>query len=591
MNIVEHIDVRRKYFDILSPTRFVRILLLISALVSGATATGIAQRRAAPQTGERKARQAQAGHRASKRTVSLARESRAALERISAASLRAHLSFLASDALEGRNTPSTGLEVAAEYIAAQFRRAGLEPVGDDGSYFQSATLLQVAQSTAEGFALTFHLPQREMTVEHRDVALSFNVGASVLWSLDKTFDLARARVVKVDYEDADAWGALKQEDIEGRVVVTELPDFRRENRSRWMELYGAQNDFLSRLGALKPALVVSLDRTRPARSSSSSASGVARLVDPQNRNRAFGAPAGSTSTVPPFITVYHAAAADYFDTLKTGATAATLSLRASAPSEKQVKLRNVVGLLRGSDASLKDTYVLLTAHYDHIGVLAGEGAGDRVFNGANDDGSGTVSVVEIASALSTLKRRPRRSILFMTYFGEEKGGLGSRFYGRHPIFPIEKTVANVNLEQVGRTDDTEGARVAAANLTGFDYSTLGTIFQTAGELTGVRVFKHERNSDSYFSRSDNQSLADLGVPAHTLSVAYNFPDYHAVGDHWDKIDYANMEKINRMIAAGILLIADNPQEPHWNDSNPKAERYLKAWRERRKAQGAVDSSQ
>src|SRR5262249_18763676 len=123
---------------------------------------------------------------------------------------------------------------------------------------------------------------------------------------------------------------------------------------------------------------------------------------------------------------------------------------ADGDSKKPViKLRNVVGLLRGSDPALKDSYLIVSAHYDHIGVRP-TGEGDRINNGANDDGSGTVSVIELASALAGLKQRPRRSIVFITWFGEEKGLVGSRYYGRHPLFPLEKTVAMVNLEQVGR---------------------------------------------------------------------------------------------------------------------------------------------
>src|SRR5262249_33687046 len=144
--------------------------------------------------------------------------------------------------------------------------------------------------------------------------------------------------------------------------------------------------------------------------------------------------------------------------------------------------------------------------------------GDHIYNGANDDGSGTVSIVELASALATLKTHPRRSILFVTFFGEEKGLLGSRYYGRHPVVPIKKTVADVNLEQVGRTDDTEGLRLGAAVMTGHGFSDVSDIFTAAGEAEGVRVYRHPRFSDSYFGRSDNQALADLGIPAHTIGV-------------------------------------------------------------------------
>ena len=148
------------------------------------------------------------------------------------------------------------------------------------------------------------------------------------------------------------------------------------------------------------------------------------------------------------------------------------------------------------------------------------------------------------------------------------------------MFPIEKTVAHVNLEQVGRTDSSEGPQVRKASLTGFDFSDIGAVFKAAGELTGIHVYKHEQNSDAFFGRSDNQALADQGVPAHTLCTAFIYPDYHGLGDHWDKIDYANMEQVARMVAVGLLMIAENKTAPQWNEANPKAARYVQAWKKR-----------
>jgi Zn-dependent M28 family amino/carboxypeptidase len=323
------------------------------------------------------------------------------LERISAASMRGNLSFLASDALEGRGTPSRGLDIAAEFIASQFRAAGLEPLGDD-AYFQTAD-----------------------------------------WN----------------------------------------------------------------------------------------------LIDPKRAKNPAASPA--------------------------------------AP----VKVRNVVGVLRGSDPLLKDSYVLVTAHYDHVGLKRGQG--DGIFNGANDDGSGTVSVIELARAFGENKTRPKRSIVFMTVFGEEHGLVGSRYYGAHPLVPIEKTIAGINLEQVGRTDDNEGAQVRAFGVTGFDFSDVGAILKAAGDDTGIRVWKHPVNSDKYFAHSDNQALADQGIPSHTISVAYAFPDYHGAGDHWDKIDYENMAAVDRAAALAIWNIANGRDTPKWNAQNPKATKYLGIWQQRR----------
>jgi hypothetical protein len=481
-----------------------------------------------------------------------------ALNQISADSLRGHLSFIASDLLEGRNTPSPGLDTAAEYIAAQFRRTGLEPAGDDG-YFQTATWL-LAERSMDDFDMKIEVGKKAISIRKDRVGVNVDGGLK----------LTRAPVIKIAYTDATALASLTPELAGRKVVITDMPDFRREDRSRWPEMSRAQNEFRTRMLSLKVALVISISRVETA----GSGGGAGRLIDPENRS------ARRPATGIPLITVHEPAIVQLYDTIKPGPASATLSVNVSPPVELPVKLRNVVGVLRGSDPVLRDTFVLVTSHYDHIGTRSG-GEGDRIFNGANDDGSGTVSVIELASALAKLKQRPKRSIAFITFFGEEKGLLGSRYYGRHPVFPIEKTVSDINLEQMGRTDSSEGPQLSNATMTGFDYSDLGQIFKAAGELTDVTVYKHPTNSDSYFGRSDNQALADQGVPAHTLCVAYVYPDYHGVGDHWDKVDYENMAKVNRMVALGLIMVADSAEEPKWNEANSRTARYVKAWKERR----------
>jgi Zn-dependent M28 family amino/carboxypeptidase len=228
---------------------------------------------------------------------------------------------------------------------------------------------------------------------------------------------------------------------------------------------------------------------------------------------------------------------------------------------------------------LKDTAVVVSAHYDHVGERR-DGTGDRIFNGANDDGSGTVTVIELARALSSLKERPKRSIIFMTFFGEEKGLMGSRYYTRHPAWPIEKTIAQLNLEQVGRTDSTEGPQLSNLTVTGYDYSDVPKYIEQAGKLTGIKVYQNARNSDLYFNASDNGPFAEAGIPAHSLTVAFDYPDYHAVGDEWQKIDYDNMAKVGRAVGLTLVMLASSDQAPHWNDGNPRDARYLKAWEAR-----------
>ncbi len=258
----------------------------------------------------------------------------------------------------------------------------------------------------------------------------------------------------------------------------------------------------------------------------------------------------------------------------------TTTLKVRNGTEEQ-KVRNVIGVIRGSDPKLRDTYVMVTAHYDHLGIRKINGQ-DVIFNGANDDGSGTVSVIELASAISSMKVKPKRSIIFMTFFGEERGELGSAYYGKHPILPIKNTIADVNLEQVGRTDDTQGPRVGAASMTGYDYSQVGEIFAAAGKATGIQVQKHPQYSDAFFSRSDNQAIAFFGVPAHTLCTAFEYPDYHRPSDHREKVDYENMAKVDRMVALGLIMLADSDAEPKWNEANSKTAVYVKAWKGLRK---------
>ena len=170
----------------------------------------------------------------------------------------------------------------------------------------------------------------------------------------------------------------------------------------------------------------------------------------------------------------------------------TVSLHLAKPVLKEAVLRNVAGILRGSDPALRDQYVLLTAHYDHLGRSP-----KGIFNGANDNGSGTVSVIEIARALAALNPHPKRSILFMTVFGEEEGLLGSYYYTHHPLVPLKNTVANVNLEQMGRTDEKTGREVAAFAFTGPAFSNLPEIMSDAAKAEGVSVYKRKDADDLF----------------------------------------------------------------------------------------------
>ncbi|HLK62436.1 MAG TPA: M28 family peptidase [Bryobacteraceae bacterium] len=464
--------------------------------------------------------------------------------RLTANDLKADVSFLASDALEGRGTPSRGLEIAAEFIASQFRRAGLDPAGDDG-YFQTAPYASVAPNL-DGLDLTLEIGGKTL---HADKA---SIGPQEAAALD----LKQGGAWKVDSNDPAALDALTPEQVKGKVLVVDMSAGGPQGRGN--PAFAAMRRLAPAAVKLQPALLLLI---RPN----------GQGVSANSRLREMSAAAPSV----PILAVWDPAFRSALGEAKPGELDAKISAHIAAPTATPVKLRNVVGVLRGSDAALKDTYVLITGHYDHLG-MRGTGEGDHIFNGANDDASGTSSVIEIAHTLASLPAHPKRSIVFIALFGEELGLFGSRYYAQHPIFPLAKTVADINLEQLGRTDVDGGTHVGIVNVTGYDFTSLTEEFKRAGNAFDIQVQKDEKNSDPFFARSDNQAFADAGVPAHTLSVGYVFPDYHQVGDEWPKIDYENMAKVARTVALAILDVADNPIAPSWNASNPKTERYVKA---------------
>ncbi|MGJ5818448.1 M28 family peptidase [Paludibaculum fermentans] len=456
----------------------------------------------------------------------------ALLAPITANVLKGHISFLASDALEGRDTPSKGLDVAAEYIASQFRRNGLEPAGDDG-YFQTANYVNVTQP-AEGLEVTLSSGGKSWKSDKEHVMISSSGATQV----------KGAAVVKVTITDENT-PLPERSAIEGKAVILIAP----QPRSRAMV---RKRESILELG---PAIVVT--------------GGFAGFGRTRLREAAE-----ASAQRPPMITTSDPDFNTFVSTLESDAT---LDAAVPAPVIQPVKLKNIIATLPGSDPLLKDTYILLTAHYDHLGISP-RGEGDRLNNGANDDASGVATVLALAESFARSAVRPKRTLVFMTYFGEEKGLFGSRYYGSHPVFPLVKTIANLNFEHMGRTDDNEGDRTGKITASGFDYTSLGEALTEAGKSTGIEAWKHDTNSDEFFGRSDNQSLADSGVPAITVAVSWIFPDYHRPGDHWEKINYANMEKEVRTCALTAERIANAAEPVKWNDSNPKTAKYVEAWK-------------
>lgn len=480
--------------------------------------------------------------------------------RLTADALRADVSFLASDLLQGRGTPSPGLDIAAEYVAAQFRRGGLEPAGDDG-YFQTAPFVQVAPSL-DGLELS--LTAAGQTIKADQASLTLQEAAAV--------DLKNVAAFKVSASDP-ALDALTPEQVQGKVLLVDIPDAPAGQAAAGAGGgRGAATMALRRVLRI-PALSAKLHPSLLVIVRSAAAGG---MGGGGGRGQRLREAAPSEAAMMPVLVVSDPAIRNALAAAKPGAIEATVSAHIAAPVVEQVKLRNVVAILRGSDPALKNTYILLTGHYDHLGVR-GSGPGDHIYNGANDDASGTSSVIEIANTLAALPSRPKRSIVFIALFGEELGDLGSGYYARHPIFPLAGTVADVNLEQLGRTDESNvGTKLSQFNLTGFDFTNIAGVFRKAGEQTGVQVVKDEKNSDPFFTRSDNAAFANAGVPSTTLSVAYVYSDYHGAGDEWPKLDYDNMAKVDRTIALAALDLANSVETPQWDANNPKTAAFVKA---------------
>src|ERR1051325_5315251 len=197
----------------------------------------------------------------------------------------------------------------------------------------------------------------------------------------------------------------------------------------------------------------------------------------------------------------------------------------SIPAERRRLAVNVIGILRGSDKTLRDTAVLIDAHYDHLGVRGPGVNGDSIYNGADDDASGVVTVLQIAKALARATPHPKRTIVFAATTGEEVGLLGTRWYIDHPVVPLTQMSANMEIEMIGRPDSLAGGR-GKAWLTGYERSTMGDMLKAAG----VPIVADARPCEGFFQRSDNIAFARLGIPAHTLSTFNLHRDYHQVTD-------------------------------------------------------------
>jgi hypothetical protein len=235
--------------------------------------------------------------------------------------------------------------------------------------------------------------------------------------------------------------------------------------------------------------------------------------------------------------------------------AVSFAARDTFPAERRLSGVNVVGVLPGNDPVLSQEVVVVSAHYDHVGIRQPVN-GDSIYNGADDNASGTVTILEIARLLHQ-GPAPRRTVIFAALTGEEMGGLGTRWYLQQPARPLEQTVANFNVEMTGRPDSLAGGP-GKAWLTGYERSNMGDQLKAGG----IPILPDPRPTQNFFQRSDNYVFALRGIVAHTLSTYNLHTDYHRPSDSADRADFAHMTQVIEAATRAVRILADGPR-PEW----------------------------
>ncbi|MDQ3137924.1 MAG: M28 family peptidase [Gemmatimonadota bacterium] len=461
---------------------------------------------------------------------------------ITAADVARRVGIIADDSMLGRDTPSRGLDLTARYVADQFRRFGLRPGGDEGGWHQR---YPIRRRRFDREASRVLLAANGVEAEVR-----FDRTARYLQGAIPAKPITGPAVLVGGALDADAVGRMPLRDK----VVVYVSDFAAPPSDRAIQVARA-----IRLGAPRAVLLVAnlepeafaarIPRTMPPRTTVD-----LKLVSPPHVEV-------TEAAVSP---VLRAANVD----LQAVRTATTPVYREVADLRIRLELRdsvlesltapNTIGILEGSDSARKREYLVYSAHMDHIGITPGRA--DSINNGADDDASGTAGVIELAQAFSRPGARPRRSIIFLTVSGEEKGLWGSRYFSEHPTVPISQIVANLNIDMIGRNwRDTIVA-------IGKEHSDLGATLDRVNrahpELRMTAIDDRWPEERFYF-RSDHYNFARKGVP---ILFFFNgvHPDYHQVTDSPEKIDAEKEARILRLLYHLGREIGDAPERPKWN---------------------------
>jgi hypothetical protein len=515
-----------------------------------------------------------------------------------------HIQYLADDSLQGREVGTDGYRKAAEYVAGKMEKIGLEAAGTEG-YYQPVKF-ETRQLVSEGSSLGLVREGKEETLERADATLNGRVDAGAV-DVPMVFVGYGLRIPEAKYDE------LAGIDLKGRIAVyvnapgpVDAPGPVKSHfgsgTERWNTLRAA--------GAIGVATIMN-PRSPVGANPQASADGQAADAPARGGRGAAGGPgAGGRGPQRAFLLADPALQEQAGQKVSVAITrtggekffagsghtyqeildlarenkplpkfplSGTLHAKIAVKREN-VEAPNLAGVLTGSDARLKDEYVIMSAHLDHIGVGRPVN-GDDINNGAMDDASGIASILEIARIMKSENMKPRRSILFLAVAGEEKGELGSRYFAMKPTVNAKNIVADINLDMFMPLFDLKFIEVQ-----GLAESTLGDTIRDAAKEFGVAVQADKEPEQNRFIRSDQYSFIRNGVPSLAFKFGYEFgtPEdkifhawirdrYHKPSDDLNQpVDKAAAAKFDRMIASLLLKVANAPERPAW-----KADSFFK----------------
>lgn len=513
----------------------------------------------------------------SKRPAAATLASQKSAEQITAAQIRDYLTFIASDEMEGRDTPSRGLDITAKFLAMNLSRWGLKPAGDQGTFYQKIVMRRDAINKEQ---TRVQLNDQNLTFGDDYIALPISADTSGPLVFVGNGWFIKSKNMD-PYKGIDAKGkiAVVFTPVSGLPRGIRASDLSGKRGEDWMD----PGEYARKQGAIATVIVPdfqflanwerNLQRLteRPATVvekfqavDGPRMSGI--VVSPRIANLLFQGEKQNATTL--FETAFGGEMPASFEL----SPAKKMSIKIASKGDP-LATQNVVAVFDGSDPVLKDEYVALGAHYDHVGIGAALN-GDTIYNGADDDGSGTTALLAIAEALAKAPTRPKRSVLFVWHAGEEKGLWGSRYFTEYPTIPLQKIVAQINIDMIGRSKKEGDKDPRNRSLSGPNEiyvigskmmsTELGQLTETVNKeylnLTYNYRYDDPTDPNRFFFRSDHYNYARKGIP-----IVFYFDgeheDYHRPGDSPDKIDYEKMQKIVRTVYVTLREIANRPTRP------------------------------